>query len=167
MRATIAMLALSAAVGLLAAGCGGSKKSTTTSTTTTTATSTAAAAPLSKAAYVAQVKAVGKDLSAAITALGNPKTAPVAAAGLTTLQADLRSAVQKLNAIKPPANVAAAHAQLASAVTEFADELSPIIAKLKAGNMKAYSQILTLKGLADITRAAQAITKAGYPITSS
>ncbi len=150
MRKAIAMLTLSAVVGLLAAGCGGGGGG--------------GAKPLSKADYVKQMTAIGKSLSTSIGKLGSATTAATAATALTKVQSDLRAAVNQLDAITPPDAAKTAHEQLATAVTEFADELDPVITKLKAGNLAALSSVTTLKGLTDIQAAANAITKAGYKI---
>ena len=147
MRRVNALLTLGAAVALLGVGCGGGGSKA-----------------LSKTDYVAQMTAIGKGLSTSLSTLGTATTAKTAAAGLAKVQVDLRAAVKKIDAIKPPDNVKTAHEQLSKAVSEFADELDPIIVKLKAGNVQALTSITTLKGLKDIQTAAAAITKAGYKI---
>ena len=149
MRKAIAILALGSVVGLLAAGCGGG----------------GGPKPLSKADYVKQMTAIGKSLSTSIGTLGSVTTPSKAATALAKVQTDLRAAVKRLDAITPPADVKTAHQQLATAVSEFADELGPVITKLKAGNLSALSSVTSLKGLTDIQSAANAITKAGYKIS--
>jgi hypothetical protein len=148
-RIVLAVITLGAAVGLLA-GCGGGGGSK----------------PLSKADYNKQMTAIGKTLSDAITELGTVTTAAAAATELAKVQVDLRSAVKQVGTMTPPANVKAQTQQLAAAVSEFASELGPVIAKLKAGNLQALSSVTSLKGLKDIQTAAAAITKAGYTISS-
>lgn len=147
MRRAIAMLVAGGMAAVLVAGCGGGGSK-----------------PLSKADYVTQMTAIGKDLSSSLTTVGNPTTAKAAATGITQLQVDLRDAVKKLEAIKPPDDVKVQHEQLSKAVAEFADELDPVITKLKAGNLTAIQSVMTLKALTDIQKSAQAITKAGYKI---
>jgi hypothetical protein len=147
MKRVLAVLALGAAAALLGTGCGGGGSKA-----------------LSKTDYVTQMTAIGKGLSTSLNTLGTATTAKTAATGLTQVQVDLRAAVKKIDAITPPADVKAAHEQLSKAVSEFADELDPIIAKLKGGNVQALTSIATLKGLKDIQAAAAAITKAGYKI---
>ena len=79
----------------------------------------------------------------------------------------MQDAVKKIDAITPPKDVKDQHKQLSSAVGEFADELSPVIAKLKAGKetlTAGFTSVEALKGIKDIQSAAAAITKAGYKI---
>ena len=149
MKRVIAVLTLGAAVALLGVGCGGGGSK---------------AKALSKTDYVTQMTAIGKGLSTSLNTLGSATTAKTAAAGLAKVQIDLRDAVKKIDAITPPDNVKTAHEQLSKAVSEFADELDPVIVKLKGGNVSALTSITTLKGLKDIQAAAAAITKAGYKI---
>jgi hypothetical protein len=166
MRRTIAILALAGVTGLLA-GCGGKSGSSTSTTTTTTAAApatTAAATPLSKAAYATRLKAVGRGLSASISTI-QTDTPAHAAASLQRVQEDVRNAQKQLDAMTPPADVAIPHQNLAAAVGEFADELGPIIAKLRAGNMAALQTVQTLPALRKIATATSAITAAGYKIT--
>ena len=147
MNRVTALLVVVAATALLAAGCGGSSPE-----------------PLSKADYVSQVKAIGKDLSTSLNGIGSPKDSKTAATALTSVQSDLRDAVKKLEDITPPDNVKTAHENLTKAVGEFADELDPIIDKLNDGKLSALGSVTTLKGLTDIQSAATAIGKAGYNI---
>jgi hypothetical protein len=147
MRRVIAVLAIGAAVALLGVGCGGSGSKA-----------------LSKKDYVTQMTAIGKGLSTSLSTLGSATTAKTAATGLAQVQVDLRKAVKQIDAITPPDDVKTAHEQLAKAVGEFADELSPVITKLKKGNLQALTSVTTLKGVKDIQTAAAAITKAGYKI---
>jgi hypothetical protein len=150
MRNAIAMLTLGVMVGLLAGGCGGGG---------------GGSKPLSKTDYVKQMTAIGKSLSTSISTLSSVTTAAKAATALAKVQTDLRDAVKQLDAITPPDDVKTAHEQLSTAVREFADELGPVVTKLKKGNLAALSSVTTLKGLTDIQTAANAITKAGYKIS--
>src|SRR3954447_23850500 len=138
---------LVAVLVLFAAACGGKKggNSTSASGTTTEATTTVAAAPLAKAAYVARMKVIGQSLSTSLNTLGSATTAKKAATALAQVQKDLNTAADKLAAIAPPASVKTQHDSLTKAVRDFADELSPVITKLQAGNMSALSTVPTLK----------------------
>ncbi len=149
MRRTIGMLVLVAVVGLLAGGCGGSSSGSQ---------------PLSKPEYVKQMATIGQSLSGSINSLGTPASAPAAVTGLTKVQSDLRDAQKKLQTITPPDDVKTQHESLTKAVGDFADELDPIIAKLKKGDMTALASITTLKAIGEIQTAADAIVKAGYKI---
>jgi hypothetical protein len=165
----VAALALTAALLLFAAGCGGSKSSngTTTAETTTeaaAATTEATATPLPKAAYVNQMKAIGRSLSTSLNSLGSATTAAKAAVALAAVQTDLRKAADRIEAITPPEPIKTQHAQLAKAVRDFAEELDPVIAKLKKGTVSALQTVPTLKGLQEIQTASTAIASKGYKI---
>jgi hypothetical protein len=169
----LAALVLAALLLLIAAGCGGGGKSnangttegTTTATTATTATTTKAAGePLAKAAYVTRMKAIGRSLSSSLNSLGSATTAAKAAVALTSVQTDLRRAADRIESITPPQSIEAQHAQLAKAVRDFADELDPVIAKLKNGSITALQTVPTLKGLQEIQTASTAIANKGYKI---
>jgi len=166
----LAALLAAASMLLLAAGCGGGGKSnangTTKGTTTQAAATTtaAAAAPLPKAAYVNKMKAIGRSLSTSLNSLGAATTAAKAAVALTAVQTDLRKAADRIESITPPQTIKTQHAQLAKAVRDFADELDPVIVKLKAGTMTALQTVPTLKGLAEIQNASTAIANKGYKI---
>jgi hypothetical protein len=146
MKKVVAVLLVGLAVGLLA-GCGGGSK------------------PLSKPEYIKQMTTIGKGLSASISTLGSASTPATAAVALAKVQVDLRNAAKQLDSITPPKDVKDQHDQLTTAVNEFADELSPVITKLKAGNLAALGSVTTLKGLTDIQSAANAITNKGYKIS--
>jgi hypothetical protein len=163
------LLPVGAATLLLAAGCGGGGGSSTssnpTASTTGAATTTApASTPLAKAEYVTRMKAIGTSLSTSLNSLGSATTAAKAAAALAEVQSDLRAAADRIAAINPPDPIKKQHAQLAKAVRDFADELDPVIAKLKKGNMTALSTVPTLKGLQEIQTASTAIANKGYKI---
>jgi hypothetical protein len=170
----LAALALTAALLVLAAGCGGGSKSSngttteaTTEATTTKAAATttaAAATPLPKAAYVNKMKAIGRSLSTSLNSLGSATTAAKAAVALAAVQTDLRKAADRIDAITPPAPIKTEHAQLEKAVRDFADELDPVITKLKNGTIAALQTVPTLKGLQEIQTASTAIASKGYKI---
>ena len=165
----LAVLPAAAALLLLAAGCGGGGKSnangTTKGSTTKAATTTGAAAtPLPKSAYVNKMKAIGQSLSTSLNSLGSATTAAKAAVALTSVQTDLRKAAERIESITPPEPIKKQHEQLAKAVRDFADELDPVIAKLKAGTMTALQTVPTLKGLQEIQTASTAIANKGYKI---
>jgi hypothetical protein len=164
---SFALLPLGAAALLLAAGCGGGSKSSAPTTTTTAAATTTApsqTAPLGKAAYVSKMRAIGRSLNSSLNSLSSATTADAAATALEAVQTDLRTAADKIEAITPPDAIKAQHAQLEKAVRDFADELGPIVTKLKAGQMTALSQVATLKGVQEIQSASTAIASKGYKI---
>jgi len=153
-RRAVAPFSVAAATLLLAAACGGGGGSSTSSSPTTsvstqakTTTPAPATAPLAK-----------------LNSLGAATTAAKAATALAAVQADLRTAAGRIEAITPPDAIKAQHAQLAKAVRDFADELDPVITKLKGGSMAALSTVPTLKGLQEIQTASAAIANKGYKI---
>jgi hypothetical protein len=150
MRRAIGLLLLGGTLALLAAGCGGGSSGPK---------------PLDKADYVKQMQAIGRKLSTSLNGLtADTGSAPKAAAALTTVQGELRAAAVKIAAIDPPTDIKTEHAQLATAVSEFADELGPLITKLKAGNLQALTTLTKLKGVSDIQKASTAISNKGYKI---
>lgn len=156
-----ALLALGAAVVLLLSACGGGSGK---SGTTTAAAASSSGQALGKAEYVTQMKVIGHSLSTVLNSLSAASTAPKAAAALTHLQVELRAAADKLQSITPPAAVASLHAQLTHAIRDFADELAPVITKLKAGHINALGTVTTLKGLQEIQTYSTAIANKGFKI---
>ena len=65
----------------------------------------------------------------------------------------------------PPADVEDQHEKLTAAVGEFADELDPVIEKLKAGNLAALQTVGQMPALKKIGTATAAIAAAGYKIS--
>jgi ABC-type glycerol-3-phosphate transport system substrate-binding protein len=166
MRRTIALLALVGAAALPAGGCGGGGGSSSTTTTASSTTTSTSAAPLTKAVYARRMKAIGTDLTNSINGV-NPSTAAEAATSLVKVQADLRAAQRELAAMTPPADVVIAHRNLTAAVGEFADELDPVIAKLRAGKLAALQTVGQLAALQKIGTATAAIAAAGYNIAGN
>lgn len=113
---------------------------------------------------MAKMKAIGRKLSGSLNPIASVTTAAKAATLLATAQTDLRDAADKIGAITPPKPVKSEHAQLEKAVRDFAHELTPVIAKLKAGKMSALSTLPSLKGYQEILSASSAIASKGYKI---
>lgn len=154
---------------LLAAGCGGGGGGSTTSaagtTTVAAATTTeASTTPLAKTEYVSRMKVIGTSLSTSLNSLGSATTASKAATALSAVQSDLRAAADKIESLTPPDAIKKQHAQLVKAVRDFADELQPVITKLKGGSITALATVPTLKGLQEIQTASTAIANKGYKI---
>jgi hypothetical protein len=150
MGRTTGMLLVVAATALLAGGCGGHSSGP----------------PLTKVQYVTQVAKVRQALVVSLGTLGSLNGASDAATALAKVQNEMRSAEKQLKAINPPASIASEHEKLTTGVGDFADELDPVIAKLKNGNIGALSQIPNLQGFNEIQSALEAISQAGYPISS-
>jgi hypothetical protein len=171
-----AVLALAAALLIAVAGCGGgggNGGSTESGTTTeaagsTPATTTAASStPMPKAQYVQRMQAIGRSLSTSLNTVGTTTTAAKTATTLAGVQQDLRDAADKLKRITPPRPIKAEHAQLERAVRDFAEELSPVIRRLRTGKLAVARTVPTLQslqGLREIQQASAAIAGKGYKI---
>jgi hypothetical protein len=172
-----ALLALAAAGLLAVTGCGGGGGNgasteggiTTAAAESPPATTTAAAsgAPMPKAQYVQRMQAIGRSLSTSLNTVGATATAAKTATKLASVQQDLRDAADKLKRITPPRPIKAEHAQLERAVRDFAEELSPVITKLRTGKLAAARTVPTLQalqGLREIQQASAAIAGKGYKI---
>ncbi len=165
MRRTIGLLGAIGAIALLAAGCGSGSKSTSSTTATTAAASSGGA--LSKGTYDKQMAVIGKDLGVAFGPLPSAANAKQGATKLLKAQKDVRKLVAKLEAIKPPTKIKAAHLRLIKAVSKLADQFTPIIAKLQKGNFKAIGDVANLSALNDIQLAVNKIETAGYTINGT
>jgi hypothetical protein len=147
-RQAAAALSVTGALVLLVGGCGGSSSPR-----------------LSKADYIKQMKVIGKSLSASINSIAGVRTPKAAATALTKVQADLNTAADQMKKINPPEDVKDAHEKLTQAVSDFADQLGPVIDKLNGGDLSALATVTTLKAFRDLQTAAGEITKAGYNIS--
>ncbi|HWE81832.1 MAG TPA: hypothetical protein VG265_09290 [Gaiellaceae bacterium] len=112
--------------------------------------------------------------------LSTPTDASSAAAELTEVQTALRKAARELAAITPPPAIKEDHARLVKAVSELAAGVTPVVAKLKAGDTPSGGSqgdgsqgddsqgeddpLGSLVGAAQARAAIAAITKAGYKI---
>lgn len=151
MRRLIGVLALGGVLTVLAAGCGGG--------------GSGGAQPLDKADYVKQMQSIGQSLSTSLSTLSAASSsAKKAATALSQVQTKLRDAADKIKGITPPTEIATEHEKLGDAVREFADELGPVITKLKGGNLSALSSLTNLQGITDIQTASTAIQNKGYKI---
>jgi len=149
---------LGAALAILAAGCGGGGGGNAGSGDQSQ----------SFTPYETAMQRLGQQLGAAITAAGNKNISATSASiekNLRKVQVELRSTAAKLQRITPPDKIKADHQLMIHAVREYADELNGVISRVQNGNTgAALNSILSLKGLKDMQRASQAITKAGYVI---
>jgi gas vesicle protein len=146
-RRAVAALAATGALVLLVGGCGGKSQP-----------------ELTKAQYVSQMTKIGRQLSTSINSVAQVSKPKDAAAALTNVQDDLSSAADQMKKINPPADIKDEHEKLTKAVSDFADQLGPIIDKLNSGNLAALGSVTTLQAFKDLQTAANVITKAGYKI---
>jgi len=129
-----------------------------------------------KIAYERAMKKLGGSLGAFLASVGaydqsvimntpDEKTAVAQiVVELRKAQVRLQRAATQLHAIKPPAEVRSDHDALTKGVTEYATELGSVIALVRSGNLAALGTIASLKGVTDMQRASQAITRKGYAI---
>ena len=114
-----------------------------------------------------QVAKVRQSIVVSLGKLGSLSGAPAAAGALARVQGRMREAGKQLEAINPPAPIATQHEKLTAGVGDFADELDPVIAKLKQGELGALSQVPNLQGFSgDPVGTARRSSQAGYPIES-
>ena len=157
----IALLVFGAAVAIVVAGCGGGGSRATDEN------GNAPAANSGFSAYETSMQRLGVSLGTTLGRVGSANRAAEPAQiarNLRTAQRELRATATKLTQITPPEKIKAQHALLTKGVREYADELDGVIARVKRGNPDAVREILTLKGVKDMTRASAAIAKAGYTI---
>ena len=140
-----AWCAVASAVVLLA-GCGGGGKAQRTP------------------AYVRAVDAVANGLNSVTNYLSTPTDASSAAAELRAVQRALRKTANELAAITPPPALREYHVRLVKAIAELAAGMTPLIAKLNAGDILSADPASALEGAARARAAIAAITKAGYEI---
>jgi hypothetical protein len=146
---TITLALLGCLAGLSLAGCGGSSSS----------------GPLTKAEYLKQVRGITAELSTSVNKLGAVADPKSAADDLQQLQNELRKTANKLDAMKPPAEIKQAHTDLASAASKLADELGPVITKLEGGDMTALVGVTALPAFKSLQAANRQLGKAGYNLT--
>ncbi len=121
--------------------------------------------PMTKTAYVTQLKTIGKHATTSIAKLDAVKTATGAASLLATMQTNLKADARKLGALRPPLKVVAINRQLVRALDELVVELNPIITKFRAHEPgQAIASLSTLKGLRDLETSGAALSRAGYGI---
>jgi hypothetical protein len=137
--------------------------------TGTTGQSNAAATPHATA-YEVKMQVLGDRLSRALAKTGRDIALPgshtaLIERDLRVAQRQIRAAAASLEQITPPARIKAEHENLIKAVNEFADELTGVIAGVEAKNGAPLTAVIPgLKGVKDMARASDAITKAGYAI---
>jgi hypothetical protein len=145
---------LLAAVGLVAAGCGGGGGGETSK-------------PLTKAQYQAKLQQlsnqVGAELRQSIGASTNLKKADV-----PKLQDALRSFAKKVEALTPPAAVADLHAQLVKAMRGLADDLPSLVAQLDKAKdpSAAIAALFGAKSIQALIKLQDEFKAKGYNISS-
>jgi hypothetical protein len=182
------LLALLGMVAVLASGCGGGGKSSSVAATTTPTTKTPTAktattdTPTTETAatatarggqysdYELKMQVLGDRLARVLARTGRDIALPgvkpaLLERDLLTAQTQIRAAAVGLEHIKPPPEIEAKHKRLVTAVREFAAELDGVIAGLKEQNGAPLTAVIPqLKGVRDMAKASDAITKAGYAI---
>jgi hypothetical protein len=144
---------LLAAVGLVAAGCGGGGDSSSK--------------PLTKAEYQARLQQlsnqIGSELRQSIGASTKLKKSDV-----PKLQAALRSFAGKVEALHPPTAVSDLHEQLVSAMRGLADDLPSLVTHLDNASdpSEAIAALFGANSIQALLRVQQAYKDKGYDISS-
>jgi hypothetical protein len=157
-RRGLVLLLLGAALAVAGAACGGGGSSSGTANGEGEGGFTQ---------YETQMQALGNTLAETLMSTGTANRTATDAqikANLRKNQRALRAAASKLEKITPPPEAAAGHALLRKGVLEYADEIDGLITQLAKGNKQAVYQVTALKGVKDMTKGTQAISKAGYII---
>jgi hypothetical protein len=154
-------------IAALAAGCGGH----TATTGTPTVPPIQRPQPPHYSAYETAMQALGNKLALALEDSGLAVRSPGATTAaivraLRRAQHQLRVSAVALANLTPPRKIRALHAELIKGVRDFAAELDTVIASAKSGTDggRIAAKIPTLKGLREMQRASDAITRAGYVI---
>jgi hypothetical protein len=150
-RRGLVLATLAAVVAIAATGCGGSSNNNSSGFSP----------------YETKMLALDRSLSATFLSQAKFEATASKAGIVKTLrntQTLLRSTAVKLDNITPPSGAAAGHALLIKGVREYADELDGVIAKVQRGNLRAPYEINNLRGIHDMNKATEEITKAGYVI---
>jgi hypothetical protein len=166
---------MGASIAALVAGCGGQTSTTGAQNSSTTAATTAPpvqrARPPHYSVYETAMQVLGNRLALALEDSGLTVNSPGSTTGevvaaLRRAQHQLRVSAVALAKIKPPRKIRALHDQLLKGVRDFAAELDGVIASAERGadSLHIAATIPTLKGLREMQRASDAITKAGYVI---
>jgi hypothetical protein len=160
LRCSSAALALTVTL-LAGAGCGSTE-----------------AKPDSHAEYQQQIAPVARDVTGVLNGFrklaassvvfpAKPTAAIDARADVERMRSTLRAAAASLDDVTPPPAVAGDHAELTRATRKLADELGPVIAKLKLGSLVSVAKLQTLPGAAQVHRALTAIAAKGYRLPSN
>ena len=169
-RGTFVVMALICALATGAAGCGGGS-STTTSVASQPkhARASRPTRPKTYSHYERAMQVLGDKLAAELANAGRAVGLPTARRTvieqiLRATQTQLRAAAVSLAKIEPPARIKAQHRRPPRCRVRRRAERSH---RIKAGTgAPAYVLIPNLKGLKDMQRASDAITKAGYVIVT-
>jgi hypothetical protein len=176
-RKVLPALALVPVLALAACGGGGNG-------TTTAATSTAAATPappkvrpagpstsLGKAAYVTRMQQLGNRLDGALDTLypisyrpGGTAAARDTLAKLLSARGTVEGIEADLEAIAPPAPVAADQRRLVAALRQIDGELGLLLAGLRTSDPDAFTKYASLPALQQIQKATLAMENHGYDV---
>jgi hypothetical protein len=146
---------LLAAVGLVAAGCGGGDGGEATSK------------PLTKAEYQAKLQQLSNQVGAELRQSIGTST-QLKKSDVPKLQNSLRSFAGKVEALKPPAAVEDLHAQLVKAMRGLADDLPSLVAQLDKAKdpSAAIAALFGAPSIQALLKLQQAFKDKGYNISS-
>lgn len=174
-RITVSVLALALPISAAACG-GGTHVPTTTSTTVPTTTTTAAPADprlLAKAAYVREMRLLGRQIGTEVstiypidTGVHGSGAALQTAKRIEHVHAVFEEVLTTLRSITPPAKVAADHRRLEAGVQGVAAELAQVINDLEAGDFEGVAVPSRLSDLSVIDTATSSMEKKGFDVLS-
>lgn len=138
MKGLAALLAVTASLGLVAAGCGGGG---------------GGGERLSKEEYQSRMQELGKDLSGAAEGLGS--LSPTDIQGATKAIEDLadlmEEASDRLDEINPPENIAGAHEKLIEGARQAADEFRDLAEEIRSATLEDAAALAEKLGNLNVT----------------
>jgi hypothetical protein len=156
---------------LILAGCGGGKGTGTTTTTAAAPKPTKPAQQLGKAAYVARMQKLGKQLDLDLHRIYPLAYRAGGSAGskdtLSSLEAARRAVLGievDLEEIGPPAPIAADHRQLEAGLQSVADQIGRLVDALKTGDPDTFARLSSLPSLVQVQKATRAMEDKGYDV---
>lgn len=158
MKGLVVLLAVTASLGLAAAGCGGG-----------------GGERLSKEEYQSRMQELGKDLSAAAEGLGSLRPTDVRGAREAIEKtADLMDeASDRLAEINPPEDIAGAHEKLIEGARQAADEFRDLAEKIRSATLEDAAalaeklgslNVTELEGFKKLQEAVEEIRSKGYQL---
>lgn len=174
MRRATGLAALASASALVA-GCGGGTHSAATTATTRSATTTTATTVtpvrVSKTAYVARMRSLGKTLGTEMDRLYPISTGTRGSAlekatikRLERAQGVVLHVLASVRGLQPPQSIAADQRRLEQGLAGVASELGQVVSDLRRGDIRATQTPSRLPDLTLITSATTAMEKKGYDV---
>jgi hypothetical protein len=146
------VIVLLAAVGLVAAGCGGGSSSSK---------------PLTKAAYQAKLQQLSNGIGSQLSKSMGGST-KLEQSDVPKLQKALRSFAGEVEGLTPPVEVAKLHTRLVVALRRLADDVPALIGQVQKASdpSEAIAALLGAKSVQNLVALQQAYQARGYDISS-